>query len=424
MQTQLIILAVQTIFFWLLTIFFYNRRESWTLIPMYAYLALMTLLTHNLTDLGFSISYNGWFFLIGSFSFFTTLMFIAMALYLFEGPRAGRYALWIVLATSLFYIGVVYLLGLQTDTSGWAQLTANSAWIYFWSILAIVIDIILLAFVWELLSKIKFLPLVVRVFVVIFGVLLIDTFIFTTGAFWSSEIYLSILSSNLVIRFFLSLIGAPIMAYLLKLQGFSEAKREKPSNFWEIVNFRSDLEKKIMTLEEALAKARDLEKELKEAQETYQLALSGTGAAIWDWDLVNDKVAWSPRFYEMTGYNSKQVASLVSFNKLVHPDDVKSLSEAITKSQKSGERFSAEYRFKIKSGEYRWLAGTGIIKFDAGHKPIRMVGSIIDIDDKKKSESDLKKKMEEMSRINSLMVGRELQMVKLKKEMGAIKTKK
>lgn len=423
MLTQLIILSGQTVFFWLLAIFFYNRRERWTLIPLYSYLALMTLLTHNLTDLGFAISYDGWLFLIGSLSFFTTLMFITMALYLFEGPRAGRYALWTILATSAFYIGIVYLLGLQADTSAWAQLTSASAWIYFWSILAIIIDVILLAFFWELLSKIKFLPLVIRVFIVIFGVLLIDTLIFTTGAFWSSPAYQSILSSNIVIRFFLSLIGAPIMASLLKIQGFSEEAREKPKNFWEIINFRSDLETKITTLEETLARHRELEKKFNTIEETYQLAISGTGAAIWDWDLVNDKITWSPRFFEITGYDPKQVNSRKSFDKMVHPDDWKLLESAIIKAQKSGERFDAEYRFKMKSGEYRWLAGTGIIKFDSDHKPIRMVGSIIDINEKKSSEEALKKRMEEISRINSLMVGRELKMVKLKKELASNKGK-
>ena len=114
-------------------------------------------------------------------------------------------ALGVILFSSLFYIATVYFLGFQVDTTRWVQFSAEQGTYYFWSILAIVLDVLFLAVFWELLSKISRLNLTVRVFLVVFGVFALDSFIFTTGAFAGTEFYAAILSGNLMIRFILSL---------------------------------------------------------------------------------------------------------------------------------------------------------------------------------------------------------------------------
>ena len=238
MYIALTILAVQTILFWLIVVILYRLKSKFTLIPLYAYLAILTLLTHNLSDLGFSIVAGDLFFLISSVSFFTTLMFTTLFLYLFEGPRAGRLALGVILGSSFFYILTTYLLSQQADTSGWVELTWSTAASYFWSLLAIIIDVFLLAILWELWSKIKKLNFLVKIFLVTLTVLVVDTFIFTTGVFGNSELYLSMLKGNLAVRVILSLIAAPLIALLLKSGGYAEEKRQKPKKFWEIFNFR------------------------------------------------------------------------------------------------------------------------------------------------------------------------------------------
>lgn len=425
MTYPLLVLLFQTITFWLLVVILYRLKEKFTLIPLYSYIAVMTIFTHNLSDLGFAVTLNQWFFLIGSFSFFTTLMFGILYLYLFEGPRASRLALWVVLFTSLLYIVVVYLLGLQADTNAWVQLNAQTARVWFWSILAIIIDIIFLALVWELLSRIKYFILPLRVFLTIFLVYLLDTFIFVTGSYFGSNLYSSILLSNATIRFFLSLFATPIITYFLKVQGYQEQSREKPKYFWEILDFKSDLEKKIITLEEAIKKQKVLENQFLEAQETYQLAISGVGAGVWDWNLKNDKIIWSPKVYILLGYNKNELkGNLEAFKKILHPNDLKKTFEVVGECLKTGKPYETEYQLKTKSGKYRWFLANGITKYDQNKKPIRMVGSIIDIDEKKQAEIELEKKVQQLTKMNDHMVDRELRILQLKEELAKIRNQK
>lgn len=422
MYIQLIILTLQTIFSWLIVVFLHRKKEKITLVPLYAFIAILTILTHNFSDLGFAVIVNKWFFLISSFSFFTTLMFGTLYLYLFEGPRATRSALWTIIFSSFYYITVVFLTGFETDTSKWIILNSERMVYYFWSIFAIVADIIFMAIIWELLSKLKKLKLVVRVFVITFFVFALDSLIFTFGVFGSSNIYGDVLKSDLIIRLALSVFAAPIIAFFLKAEGFTEEKRIKPKNFWEIVNFKSDLEIKISTLEEMILKEKALEKKISDAEETYKLALSGVGAGIWDWNVVNNKIIWSPKFCALLGYSENELGGdLDSFKSILHPDDLKITFDLIGQCFDSGLNFETEYRLKNKKGEYRWFLVNGITKYDNTKKPIRMVGSIIDINYKKEAELKIKEKIDELTKLNDVMVGREIKMVQLKEENLALK---
>jgi len=425
MSIPFILLSAQTLLFWLIAIVLHRKKARITLIPLYAYIGILTILTHNFSDLGFAVVVNHWYFLIASFSFFTTLMFATLFLYLFEGPRAGRVAIWIILFSSVFYIGLVYLLGLETNTNAWVRLDLARFLYYSWSILAIIADVFFLAIAWELLSRIKSLNLVSRVFLITFGVFALDTAIFTTGAFWSAEFYASMLQGNLITRFVLSLIGAPIIAYFLRSEGFSEEKRNKPKNFWEIFNFRSDLETKIFSLEDVVEKYKILQDKLAAAEETYRLAIEGASAGIWDWDLFTNKMILSPKTYTLLGYRPGEIKGhLDTFKAVLHPADYEKTFAIINQCFKSGQPYETEYRLKTKSGEYRWFLATGITKYDNANKPIRMVGSIIDIDAKKQGELKLQKSIEELTQLNKIMVGRELQMVALKKEISDLKNPK
>ncbi len=422
---SLIILAAQTIFFWLLVVFLYRMKSKLTLIPLYCYLAIVTILTHNLSDLGFAIIKGDWFFMISSVSLFTTLMFIVLFLYLLEGVRAVRIALGVILGTSFFYIFIVYALQFMVDTSLWIQFSPLVLKTYFWSILGIIIDIFMLAIFWELLSKIKSLKLLFRVFLVTFLVLLLDTFIFTTGVFGVSDIYISVLSGNIVVRLILSMIAAPIITILLKAEGFIETKRNKPRNFWEILNFHSDLEFKISSLEDSIKKNKALEEQLKKATETYELVIAGSGAGIWDWNMINNQFIFSEKFLQILGYKKGQLADNFNiFKKIIHPDDLSNYLKKMDQCLAQGTPCECEYRLKLKSGKYRWFSASGVVKYDENKKPLRMVGSIIDIDDKKVSTIKIQEKVDELSALNKFMIGRELKMVELKNKINELGNKK
>lgn len=138
--------------------------------------------------------------------------------------------------------------------------------------------------------------------------------------------------------------------------------------------------------------------QLKASNERYALMTQGSSVGIWDWPDVNeDHEYWSPKFYELLGYENEELrASLENFGKLLHPDDSERCFAAIDAHFSDEAPFDLDYRLRTKSGKYRWFKGTGLVSRDDSGKPIRMVGSIQDINERVISAANLAKLNEEL----------------------------
>lgn len=144
------------------------------------------------------------------------------------------------------------------------------------------------------------------------------------------------------------------------------------------------------------------EEELLESRKRFQLAVQGSSAGIWDWyDVNGDNEWWSPKFYELLGYQDKEMpATVEQFSEFLHPDDVKPTFDLVDKHFANKEPFIIEYRLKHKSGVYKWFLGSGQAEWDENGKPTRMVGSIIDIDERKKAEALVSQRTEQLKEKN------------------------
>lgn len=418
MPSNFFFLCLQTLFLWGLVVQLYHQKSRYTLVPLYALLALSTFIAQHFNDLGLVVRAFDLTFLIGSFSFFTTTIFSTLLLYLFEGPRAARTALWVIVMTTMFYVGLVYFVDLELSGQTWIRPSISTLNSNIWSILAIFFDIVLLGLGWEILSKTKRMPLLLKIFLIMFLVFTLDTIIYVTGVFATRSDYFSIIEGSLVVRVALALIAAPIMTTLLKFEGYSEEKRAKPQNFWEILNFKSDLEVKIFDLESMLEKSQTLEKNLKSAQDTYELVINGAGAGVWELDIKNDRLTYSPKFLEMLGYNGDELGTTAQdFSNLIHPEERDAAIKQIMSSLKNGNNFSLEYRLRHKNGQYHWYQLSGTVKNDRLNQPIKGAGTIIDIEDRKQAEFKIFEQITELTRLNKIMVDRELKMAELKQKL-------
>lgn len=144
------------------------------------------------------------------------------------------------------------------------------------------------------------------------------------------------------------------------------------------------------------------EERLRESKEKFKLAVRGSGAGIWDWRIAaGNKEWWSPKFYALLGYKNNEIeAKLENFEKLLHPEDKERTFALVEKHFQKKTPFEIEYRLKTKSGEYKWFLGNGQAEWDENNNPIRMVGSIIDIDDKKKAETLASERTEQLKEKN------------------------
>ena len=123
--------------------------------------------------------------------------------------------------------------------------------------------------------------------------------------------------------------------------------------------------------------------ELRDVKEQYSRAIDGVQDGLWDIDLKNKKIFYSPRFLTMLGYESNEIQTFKSFwQKSIHKDDYEKTMIAL-KEHLSGktEVFESEYRFKCKNGSFSWIKIRGKLFYDSKNNQSRFTGFHTDIND-------------------------------------------
>jgi len=124
-----------------------------------------------------------------------------------------------------------------------------------------------------------------------------------------------------------------------------------------------------------------------------QLILEATTEGFWDWDLKEDRAYLSPRYCELIGYSPGDMVFNAEFLRMiVHPDDRQHVFQTIQELfQGPLQGRNIEYRIVSKNGTVRWVEARGrIVAHDERGRPSRMVGSIVDISDRKRMEQELR----------------------------------
>ncbi len=134
------------------------------------------------------------------------------------------------------------------------------------------------------------------------------------------------------------------------------------------------------------------EEALRASEERFALAVEGSNAGIWDWDIRNNTLYWSPRMKEMLGYADDELdADFDTFETTLHPGDKERTSAAIEAHLKDRVPYDVEQRLLTKSGEYIWVHARGQAVWDVNGRPTRMAGSSTDITALKQAEEKLEK---------------------------------
>jgi PAS domain S-box-containing protein len=134
---------------------------------------------------------------------------------------------------------------------------------------------------------------------------------------------------------------------------------------------------------------------LTEGEERLRLAVNGTTDGIWDWNLVTHHAYLSPRWNEILGYHDGELPDHESsFFERLHPDDQAAVEAAVVCHLEHRRPYAVEFRMLHKDGTYRWVLSRGEAVRDGTGKAVRMLGTIIDITERKWAE-------EEIQRLNS-----------------------
>lgn len=142
--------------------------------------------------------------------------------------------------------------------------------------------------------------------------------------------------------------------------------------------------------------------EVKKFNELNELIIQGAGTAVYDWtDMTLDEVYWSPKLYEILGYEDGEIPPSASlFSSLINKDDLKKNEVEMAEQLSKGNTFSSEFRLMKKSGEVRWVRSNGIVTKDESGNIKRMVGSVTDNHDFTKNRIQLEETTMKLDIIN------------------------
>jgi PAS domain S-box-containing protein len=131
--------------------------------------------------------------------------------------------------------------------------------------------------------------------------------------------------------------------------------------------------------------------ELRKTNQQLSLALSATKIGFWDWDLQKNRFVCSREHEELFGLAPGTFAGTYqSFAACVHPEDLKSMENAINQAIAQRGDYCHENRVVWPDGSIHWIEGKGKFFYSEAGDAVRMVGTVTEITDRKARELQLR----------------------------------
>lgn len=135
-------------------------------------------------------------------------------------------------------------------------------------------------------------------------------------------------------------------------------------------------------------------KDVSESEKKLNMVLDGSNSGYFEYDIENDILNVSDKVFEILGYENAEFesVSIDEWKKRIDPEDYNHVYGSF-KRMIMGYIYDnhLEYRFKIKNNEYKWVYTQGkIVEYNENNLPKKMLGIIMDIEDKKNMEKEIK----------------------------------
>ncbi len=123
----------------------------------------------------------------------------------------------------------------------------------------------------------------------------------------------------------------------------------------------------------------------QELKERMELALLGTNDGLWDWNILDNSVYFSPRWKEILGFGDDELSNEVaSWSDRIHPDDVEETWADVHKNVNGEtEYYENVHRLKHKAGHWVWILDRGKVHYNENGIACRMLGTHTDITEEK-----------------------------------------
>jgi diguanylate cyclase (GGDEF)-like protein/PAS domain S-box-containing protein len=148
-----------------------------------------------------------------------------------------------------------------------------------------------------------------------------------------------------------------------------------------------------------ISERKKTEQALIESEYRSKFALEGSGDGVWDVNVQTNEAIYSKRWAEMLGYEENEILpNRDEWRALIHPDDKQLVLDAGNAYlEGKTEIYVVEYRIRCKDGHYKWVLSRGmLVSRDENGLPLRMIGTQIDITERKHAEEKVKSMQREL----------------------------
>ncbi len=134
----------------------------------------------------------------------------------------------------------------------------------------------------------------------------------------------------------------------------------------------------------------------------WSTAIDSAREGVWDWDMINNEVFFSKHWKGMLGYKEHEIPNELSeWRERIHPQDVGEVN-AVIEGHIHNETsfFESEHRLLHADGTYRWILDRGkAVERNEQGIAIRMIGTHVDITERKATEKMLQDRNQELERL-------------------------
>lgn len=130
-----------------------------------------------------------------------------------------------------------------------------------------------------------------------------------------------------------------------------------------------------------------MEAELRQIKERYDFATMIGKVGTWDWSPLTGVLVWSDETFRLLGYAPNSIAPTFEvYLSLVHPEDQVHLNHSVQAALNQNKPYGLDCRMVLNDGKLIVCHVTGKVEFDENDQPIRMLGTIQDVTERKQAE--------------------------------------
>ena len=138
--------------------------------------------------------------------------------------------------------------------------------------------------------------------------------------------------------------------------------------------------------------------ELEASRLRFDLAIEAAGIGSFDWDLTTGRLAWDDRLMEIFGYDRSTFdGTIEAFAARIHPDDRERTLDALRTAIATLDRYDAEFRIVLPSGETHWIQGRGRVLADDTGRAVRLLGAGYDTTRQRRDDARVARVLEAMN---------------------------